>query len=369
MLIARIASSVVQRQVKYVTPVAVPAARGELAEVYTQVADEMGLVVPPVQLHSVSPRLAAAYWALMREPMLPTDTVDRTVKEAVATVVSVANICPYCVDMHSVGMYDLSTEHDAEALVADRVEELDDARVRAVAAWARTAALPDDPGFESAPFAEADRPELVGVLVSLHYLTRMVNVFLSSFLLPPGMGPTARRRFKRGVSRMLRPTLRDPRVPGRSLPLLPHAPLPADAAWAKGNPVIAAAVARAYAAFDDAGQRVLSAEVRDLVNRRLDTWRGEETGLSRQWCEQLIAGLGPADQAAGRLALLTAMASYQVDAEVVEEFRVWHPGDTAVVEAAAWASCAAARRVGGWHQPGGSARPPGGQLSSEHIAW
>ncbi|MDI1461473.1 carboxymuconolactone decarboxylase family protein [Catellatospora sp. KI3] len=363
MLIARIASSVVQRQVKYVTPVPVAAARGELGEVYSQVAQEMGLVVPPVQLHSVAPRLAAAYWALMREPMLPTDTVDRAAKEAVATVVSVANICPYCVDMHSVGMYDLATEHDAEALVADRVEELDDPRVRAIAAWARTAAQPDDPAAGPAPFAEADRPELVGVLVSLHYLTRMVNVFLSSFLLPPGLGPAARRRFKRGVSRVLRPTLRDPRAPGRSLPLLPHAPLPPDAAWATGNPVIAAAVARSYAAFDDAGQRALSAEVRELVQRRLDTWRGEETGLSRQWCERLIAGLAPADQAAARLALLTALASYQVDAEVVDEFRAWHSGEAKLVEATAWASCAAARRVGAWHLPAGATLPSSGQTA------
>ncbi|MCI4061221.1 hypothetical protein MRQ36_00980 [Micromonospora sp. R77] len=66
-----------------------------------------------------------------------------------------------------------------------------------------------------------------------------------------------------------------------------------------------------------------------------------------------MADLEPADRAAARLALLTAVASYQVDEDVVTEFRQWHPDDVTLVEVAAWASFAAARRVGAWHQPTG----------------
>ncbi|RKR86900.1 AhpD family alkylhydroperoxidase [Micromonospora pisi] len=351
MVIGRIASSVVQRQVKYVTPIPVASATGLLAQVYEQVLDEMGLVVPPVQMHSVVPELAAAYWTLMREPLLPTVNVDRAAKEAVATAVSVANICPYCVDMHSVGMYDLATEHDAEALVADQLDALTDPRLYEIASWARMASQPDDSGVRPAPFAEADRPELVGVVVSLHYLTRMVNVFLSNFLLPPGLGPAARRRFKHGVSRMLRPSLRDPREPGRSLTLLPDAPLPADANWALASHTVAAATARSYAAFEAAGERSLSPEVRQLVRERLDTWRGEDTGLNREWCERLVERLPEPDRPVGRLALLTALASYQVDEDVIAAFRGRHPDDVTLLDAAAWASYAAARKVGSWHAP------------------
>lgn len=347
--IGRVASSVIQRQVKYVTPVPAPAASGLLADVYGQVLDEMGLVVPPVQLHSAVPRLAAAYWMLLREPMLPTVHVDRGVKEAVATAVAVANICPYCVDMHSVGMYDLATEHDAEAVAADKLDGLADPRLAAYALWARTAGLPDE--AVAAPFAEDGRAELVGVVVSLHYLTRMVNVFLSNFLLPPGLSPATRRRFKHGVSRLLRRTLRDPRAAGRSLPLLPDAPLPADAAWAAASPTIAAATARAYAEFEAAGERSLPLGVRDLVTKRLTTWRGEDTGVSRAWCERLVERLPEADRPAGRLALLTAFASYQVDEHVIAEFRARHPEDARLIEAASWASYVAARKVGAWHAP------------------
>ncbi|WP_207783846.1 carboxymuconolactone decarboxylase family protein [Micromonospora globispora] len=351
MVAGRVISSVVQRQVKYVTPTPPNATEGLVAAVYQQVAEEMRLVVPPVLLHSPAPETLAAYWTLMRETLMTGGGVDRLAKEAVAAAVSVATICPYCVDMHSTAMYDLCTEHDAEAIVADRIEEILDPRLRALAAWARQAHLPDAPATRRPPFPAADRPELVGVLVTFHYLTRMVNVFLSSFLLPPRLGPRARRRFKHGVARVLSTSLREVRAPGRSLPLLAPAALPDAAAWAVGNDVIAAAASRAYAAFEAAGERVLSPAVRDLVRWRLDGWRGEETGLSRQWCERLIAGLPEADRAAGRLALLTAFASAQVDEETIHEFRRHQPGDTALVEAAAWASYAAARQVGSWYVP------------------
>jgi hypothetical protein len=208
-----------------------------------------------------------------------------------------------------------------------------------------------------APFDETQRPEIVGVVVSIHYLTRMVNVFLSNFLVPPGLGPAARRRFKRGVSRVLRPTLRAPRSPGRSLDLLPDAPLPDCAAWAQASPTIAVAAARSYAVFEAAGERALSPAVREMVCLRLASWRGEETGLSRDWCERLVARLPEADRAAGRLALLTALASYQVDAAVIDEFRRWHPDDATLIEAAAWASFSAARLVGSWHGPRVADRP------------
>src|SRR6266511_5038932 len=310
MIPARLASSVVQRQVRYVVPVSASAATGLVSRVYRQIEEEMRLVVPPALLHSPVPDLLAAYWMLMREPLLPAGAVDRGTKEAAAAAVSVATICPYCAEMHSVSMYDLSDEHDAEAVAGDHVDEMRDPWLREVAAWARGAHELDAPTPMPAALSPAARTELIGVVVSLHYLTRMVNVFLSNFLLPPGLGPRARRRFKQGASRIMRPTLRDPREPGRSLALLPEAALPgaalpADAGWAGGSPAVAQAVAGSYAAFEAAGVRSVPPAVRAVVLERLSRWRGEETGLSTAWCEDLIAGLPPAERATGRLALLT----------------------------------------------------------------
>jgi hypothetical protein len=352
MVARRIVSSVVQRQVHHVSPVAPAAAAGVVAAVYQQVAEELGLVIPPVLLHSPSPPSLAAYWMLMREPLLTGGAVDRLAKEAVAAAVAVANVCPYCVDMHSIGMYELSTADDAEAIVADRVAEIADRRVRALAWWARWAHQPGEVAGDQPAFTAAERAELVGVVVGFHYLSRMVNVFLSGYLLPPRLAPPARRRVKQGVSRLLRPSLRTIRPPGRAVPLLPEAPLPPEADWAAGHSDVAAAVARSAAAFEAAGRRALSPAVRELLLDRLESWRGESPGPGRRWWTEAVAGLPAADRAAGRLALLTAFASYQVDEETVLAFRRDQPGDTELVEAAAWASFAAARRVGRWHRPG-----------------
>ena len=349
MLARRMVSSVVQRQVKYIEPVDPGDARDTVAAVYEQAADEFRLVVPPVLLHSPSPPALAAYWTLMREPLIATGHSSRLAKEAVATAVSVVTICPYCADMHSIGMGELADAGDADAVVADRLAEVTDPAIRELAGWARGAHLA---GTAKLPATYApSRPELVGVLVAMHYLTRMVNVFLSNFLLPPGLSPGGRRRLKQGVGALLGPLLRRPCPPGRAVPLLPEAPLRADAAWALGNDTVAAGVARAYAALDAAGERSLPLGVRVLVTEQLAGWTGEDTGPSRQWCEDLVAGLPAAERAAGRLALLTALASYQVDAEVVTEFRRPDPDDRRLVEAAAWASFAAARRIGARHVP------------------
>ncbi|NUP00231.1 MAG: carboxymuconolactone decarboxylase family protein, partial [Nonomuraea sp.] len=64
-----------------------------------------------------------------------------------------------------------------------------------------------------------------------------------------------------------------------------------------------------------------------------------------------VAALPPAERPAARLALLTALASHQVDRRAVEEFAATAPGDAALVEVTAWASLSAARRVGAWCAP------------------
>jgi hypothetical protein len=70
-------------------------------------------------------------------------------------------------------------------------------------------------------------------------------------------------------------------------------------------------------------------------------------GISnRAWLDDAVTGLPNADRAAGRLALLTALASYQVTSSVVDAFRSRHPGDTTLIELTSWASMASARQVG-----------------------
>jgi hypothetical protein len=88
--------------------------------------------------------------------------------------------------------------------------------------------------------------------------------------------------------------------------------------------------------------------VRELVTAELANWDGSARGLSRSWAEQAVSGLPAADRPAGRLALLMAFASYQVDRRIIDEYRDGRRSDRELIELAAWASLTAALRIGRW---------------------
>jgi hypothetical protein len=205
------------------------------------------------------------------------------------------------------------------------------------------------PILRQRPFPDDHAPELIGVALAYHYINRMVNIFAAESPFPvatPRLKPIMKRMASPAFRRLLAREAR----PGSSLGLLPPAPLPDDLAWARGDPIIADAFGRAAAAFDAAGQQALPDPVRDLVTARLAAWRGEEPGLSRAWADSAAESLPAPQQPQGRLALLTALASYQVDAQVLADARTrpGPAGDETLVATAAWASFAAARRIGSW---------------------
>jgi hypothetical protein len=130
--------------------------------------------------------------------------------------------------------------------------------------------------------------------------------------------------------------------------LLPDAPLPSDLRWARSNPNVAHALARATRAVDELGAALVPGDARALVLERLATWCGEHLGLGRGWVEDAVRPLGEPDRPVARLALLTALASFQIDEDVVDSFRQRSPTDEALLATVGWASFAAARRVGTW---------------------
>jgi hypothetical protein len=150
------------------------------------------------------------------------------------------------------------------------------------------------------------------------------------------------------LGRVLRPSATGGPRPGESLDLLPPAPRPDDLWWAGPSRFVADAFARGYAATEVAGTRSVPAGVRALVRGRLSVWDGRPPGLSRSWVDAPVATLPPSEQPAGRLALTIALASYQVDEAMVDDFRRTAPNDDTLVELASWASMAAARRISIW---------------------
>lgn len=311
-------------EIRYVKPVMPGSATGLVASVYEQAERDFGLIAAPVAMHSPAPTLAAASWAMLRETLLATGSASRVEKEAVAAAVSAGNACPYCVTVHTA----------TSKALGNNLDSVGDPALKEIIAWAQQSGQPDP-----APLAHAGYAELAGVAVTFHYLNRMVTVFLPKSPLP-SLTPKAVGGW---VMDMLASamTAASP-APGASLALLPDAPLPDEFSWAAGTPHVAGAFARATAAIEEAGQRAVSPGVREFVLDILDGRTGPSAGPSRAWADTEVDRLDGADRAAGRLAILTALAPHQVSRSDVAEAR---QSDDALLALTAWASMAAARKI------------------------
>ena len=334
--------------IKHVQPVDVATASGKQAEVFAQMKRDFGSVLLVGLLHSPIPDLFYGVWAVIRETLV-VGNVPRGLKEAVSGAVSKINECPFCVEAHTIMLHAVS-EHDAvEAILQGRTDQIKDPEVRVMVEWALANRTPGAPVLLTPPFGPDGAPEIVGVAVGFHYINRMANIFLDESLLPIPSRLTGLKKVANQLSGSLIKDLIVPGTsPGESLSFLPEASLPDDLAWAAPNSYVAGAYARFAAAVEEAGQQSLPAEVRVLVQQQVQTWQGQDPGLSRRWVEEAIAGLDEAHKPAARLALLTALASYQVDEGAIKAFRAHHPGDDKLVGATAWASFTAARRIGSW---------------------
>jgi len=332
-------------QVHHVAPVRFSAARDNVAQVYQELERDFGVLAPPIALHSPAPDVLAASWVMLRETLLVPGLVPREQKEAVASAVSIANECPFCVRMHTATMHSMLPGGRSKAGKVELGPE-----VQAVYDWAKDNTLRETAGQRPAPFPAEQIPELLGVAVDLQYLNRMVNIFLSPVPLPPGVPLKSLGPVMRILTWLIGSSARRGPAAGDTLAKLPSAPLPDDLSWTAGNPVIADAFARGASAMDEAGRRSAPESVRELLHSELAAWDGQPRGISRSWVEDATADLAPEERAAGRLALLTAFASYQVDDKVIADFKESGADDSALIDLTSWASLSAARKVGSWAQ-------------------
>ncbi|WP_150238106.1 carboxymuconolactone decarboxylase family protein [Nocardiopsis quinghaiensis] len=304
------------KDVRHVHPVPPRRARGEVATLYRQVERDFGVLAPPVALLSPAPECAAATWTALRESLLVPGRTARPDREAVATAVSRDNACPYCVEVHGATLGSLGPVGG-------------DSRVR----------LGADP---------PERAELGAVVLTFQHINRLVNVFLPESPLPAFAPGFARKSLRRATGAVIAARSGHP-VPGASLPLLPErtrrGPVPDDLGWAAGDPRILRALTRTAATIDAAGDRALPDTVRALLRRHLQEQGTGSAGVSRAWVEEPVSELPPPDRPLGRLALLTARASYQVGDDTVTECRNAGADDPTLVRAVCWAAMTAARHA------------------------
>jgi len=328
------------KTMRYVSAIPVRAATGLVRRTYDMIAEDF-FVNGSLSSHSRVPELFAGTWLGGREIVLVTDRVDRTTKEAMGATLSYLNECPYCADM-LVSLVHGSGKHGAATSIFKGAEEtISDPTMRRRLAWVRQVATEGPESATDVPFTADQLPEAIGTMLTLHYVNRFSHVAMDGSPVGDSFKNTALRLF--GYE--LRETTERPIAPGRALDLLPAAPLPDDLAWARPNPRIADALARWAAAVTREASKAVSPEVREVVRRRLDAWRGELMPISRRWVESEVEGLEGEDRDVAKLILIVAKASYQFDDSLVQAALGPDPDEQRLIRILAFASLSAARRL------------------------
>lgn len=334
------------RIIKYVDIVSPRSATGLVGDVYGQAKREVGRLVEGVTMFSSDPELLAATWASFREPLLAAGLAPRISKEAVAATVSRLNECPYCVDAHTIMLYGGGAGTFATELLGGVAVEQLDPRFRSLSRWAEGTAT-EGTASAAAPFAAILAPEYLGVLVNFHFLNRMINILLAGTFLP---GPEGARKIARRVGGKVMASKVAAKLEPGIAPGLPggRAHLPPDLSWAAPSEPIAAAYAMLASATEAAALRCTTQHVRELVGHTVAGWKGEPPGVSASWADGPLAAIPAADRPAARLALLAALAPYQVTEQDVLAFRAGVPGDRELIGLLSWAVFMACRRIGSW---------------------
>jgi AhpD family alkylhydroperoxidase len=317
---------------RFFTPAPARRATGLTAEVYRQLRDEFLGPVPTFQALSAVPEVLAATWALMREALLAGDT-PRVDRELIASVVSRANRCRFCIDAHVMLLHALG-EHDLAEVIA-RGETPPEPRHAELASWAEASRSPAAAAWTS-PYG----PEATGTLLAFHFINRIVSALLDPDLLPGGLqrSPAVRS----AVGRLYAKTAREPKVPGRSLPLL-TGETTAPPAWAGDSPV-----GVAYASLRDAaakGADLLSEVGRETVSATVRWEDGRHPARPAEWAADLVRDLPGADRVGTRIALLAAFAPSAIRPGDVALWRLSHPAGADLVRLVAYGAITATDHV------------------------
>jgi AhpD family alkylhydroperoxidase len=335
--------------IKYVHPVKPASAEGLVADVYAQMKRDFGRIAEPFLIHSPIPKLLAGAWMVCRETEL-VGNVPRAVKEAVAATVSQLNQCPYCVDAHTIMLSAAGERGMANAISKTRYEDISDEKAFMIVEWALATTSPRSELLRWLPFSRQEAPEIIGTAVFYHYMNRMANALLGKTPLPLSQG-WIKSPLKSLASAAFSSAINRSKTVGDALQLLPKADLPNDLRWARPSATVAQAYACFACAVEEAGENALPSEVRAHVEEELSEWAGKTTELSLAWAEDAISRFDEATESAARLALLSALAPNRIDEGVVLAFRKHFPEDEKLLGALAWASFAAARKIGTWlHQ-------------------
>lgn len=328
------------RLYRYVQAVPRRAATGQVSAVYAQIARDFLLTDGPLMSLSPAPEILTATWALLREAQIA-GRAERSDMEVIATAVSKANDCAYCVDAHTALIHATGKHHLAEDLWHGRVP--DDPREARLVTWAMATGTPDAASTPK-PYADELSPEYVGTALATHFINRMTSSLLNEHLLPGNLQRLGAVR--RVAGRALTESVRRQLIAGEGLDLLAPRTPQSTPAWALGSPVGTAYAALATAT--GASATVLGGAASELVLGYVDQWTGRRPALLDDWPHAALDALPDVDRPGAEIALMAAVDPHLISDRDVAVFRAVHDDDAALIRVIAFGAMAAVRRIEGW---------------------
>ncbi len=164
-------------------------ATGELKTLYDGIIDRRGKLSNIMRIHSLNPPTMQAHMDLYLKVVFGRSTLRRADRELIATVVSAANGCPYCVHHHAEALrFYWKDEARVEQAVRDwRELELTDAQ-RAMLAYAErltrtpgTVAEADVEALRRAGFADRDILDINLIAGYFNFVNRIASGLGVSF--------------------------------------------------------------------------------------------------------------------------------------------------------------------------------------------
>lgn len=193
--------------------------------------------------------------------------------------------------------------------------------------------------FNPAPVKAATGLTAEVSLLAFHFIDRMVSALLGADLLPGGLQRAAVARSVGG--RLYARTVREPRKPGSSLPLL-DAGATVPPTWAGDSPVGVAYTLRNAAMK---GGELLGDVARQTVTATVSWEDGRHPERPAEWAADLVRDLPGADRVGTRIAPLAAFAPSAIRTGDVALWRLSHPGDADLVRLVAYGAITATEHV------------------------
>jgi AhpD family alkylhydroperoxidase len=308
-----------QHLVKYLKVESVRHSVGSNRKVFVQMQLENAGVHGPFLIHAAQPKLLAALWALFRETQLASG-IPRTHLETLALLIAQDNRCPWCIEAHQVALH----THG----IVPQIED-----------WHR--ANPD-------PIHSTSSQSLLRIAsLCWQYINRMTNVFLVESAWQ--RFGTVRHSLQPLMGKVFATFFLGRKYPaGRSLGLIEPAPLPEHLQWAASAGASGQALAYFHQTVQALGEGLIAPRTREVV---LETIRRKDSlhfGLSRRWADEAVAVLEPSEQVLAKVLLLAALASHQIDENLMQALQAtfpqtgyqpydeWYSQDANILAVVAW---------------------------------